>query len=129
MEREKQSIYKLRNQIPLKKDKAGIQFSILRHIADDHFYILPQFSEVFEEEEIIKIKAVSENSLDTLFFKHGDIENTWVFAAKLYNLLEEDGIEFFAIINNQEIKMLESRREKSQIKIALKDYFDLTKKY
>jgi hypothetical protein len=128
-QKEKQTIYSFRNQVALKKEKAGIQFSILRHLHNDHFYIMPKFSDAFVNEEIIKIKTVSKTASDTLFFKHGDIENTWKFAAKFYNCIKEDENEFFAIIDNKEIKMLESKREKSQIKIALKDYFDLTKKY
>lgn len=127
--KERQTIYKFKNQIALKDTLPMIHFSILHHIATDQFYILPQFSNFFENLEDTPIKIKSNNLSDTIYYQSGEIEKTWSFSAQIFNALNKDDSDFYAIKDGKEFPMFKNLRERKQVQIALKDYFTLTKKY
>jgi len=121
----KMNIYRLGKRI-VNEDEPILNIAIVINRVKDEAYLYVEPSGVFEEEEVIFIKWVSENEMDSgeLVFKSGDRYDHYSFVEKLYPLLLANAT-FQVKIDGEWYLLFQEQRARDAFRITSFDYFRL----
>jgi len=121
----KMNVYRLGKRV-ISEDDPVLNVAIIINRIKDEAYLYVEPSPVFESEEKIKIRWISEdeNSSGELEFRSGDRYDHYGFIEKIYPLLL-DNASFSAEIAGEWFPILIDQRERDALRITSFDYFRL----